>query len=35
MMSHSSLGLKLGMYVDHPVPIPWHPLTKTIGMIGM
>ena len=34
MQSTSSLGLKQGMFVDQPVPMPSAPLTKTSGIIG-
>ena len=33
-LSTISRGLKLGTEVEYPVPIPSHPLTSTIGMIG-
>lgn len=34
IFSIQSAGLKLGTSVDHPVPIPFPPLTSPIGMIG-
>lgn len=30
-----SRGLKLGMEVDQPVPMPSAPLTSTVGTMGM
>lgn len=32
--SQISLGLKLGIFVDHPVPIPSDPLIRINGKIG-
>lgn len=29
-----SKGLYFRIFVDHPVPIPWTPFTKHIGIIG-
>ena len=34
MFATISAGLKLGILVDHPVPIPSAPFTKSIGITG-
>jgi len=35
MFLTKSSGLKGGILVDHPVPIPSHPLINTVGKMGI